>query len=153
MFLPVSGRKYWYGIDINKFPKIFWTEMYYDVFRTLISEDDLLESDKFYRIINENAQELSIYLNSSLVALFREFASFMSLGDGVTKAPVYEVENLPVPKNLNSIKFRTNSKIFSRPIYSVKKEVKQKDRKDLDTAVLESLGLDPKDTFLKFMMD
>lgn len=141
----VSGRKYWYGIDISTFPKIFWTEMYYDVFRTLISKDNLLESDKFYRILSEDDKNLSVYLNSTLVNLFREFASFISLGDGVTKTPVYEVENIPVPKNLDSVKVRSNSKIFSRPIYSVNKEVKQKDRIELDTAVLEALGLNPKE--------
>jgi N-6 DNA Methylase/Eco57I restriction-modification methylase len=141
----VQGRKYWWGIEVHSYPKVFWTEMYYDVFRTLICEEDILESDKFYKVLTKEEKELSFYLNSTLVNIFREFGSFMSLGDGVTKTPVYEVENIMVLKDFSKLKFNENPKIFNRSIKTISTEVKQKDRKELDTAVLKALGLDPQE--------
>lgn len=138
----VQSRKYWWGIAIRSFPNILWTEMYYDVFRTLISKDEILESDKFYRIESNSTTKISIFLNSTMANLFREIISFTSLGDGVTKTPVYEIENMLIP--INSIN-TVNEKIYSRPIKKVFEEVKQKDRIELDSAVLEALGLDSKE--------
>jgi len=89
----VQGRSYWWSINIRKFPQILWTEMYFDSFRTLITEEEILESDKFYAIETKDNIKYGVYLNSTLVNLFREITSFQSLGDGVLKTPVYEVEN------------------------------------------------------------
>ncbi len=142
----VQGRSNWWTIGKSESPLLLWTEMYYDSFRTLITENKILESDKFYRIemkdkISDNIK-IGSYLNSSLVNLFREIASFNSLGDGVLKSPVYEVENILVPSLLDSLRLRVNKKLFTREIKSVFEEVKQQDRKALDAAVLKVLGLE-----------
>jgi len=140
----VSGRTFWWGINIREFPKILWTEMYFDSFRTMISESEILESDKFYRIETKEYIKFGLYLNSSLINLFREITAFSSLGDGVLKTPVYEVENLLVPKKLPNFSKPNYKNLLNRNIYKVFKEVKQKDRIELDSKILEVLGLDPR---------
>jgi hypothetical protein len=117
--------------------------MYFDSFRTLFTKDEILESDKFYRIETKESK-LKYYLNSSIVNLFREINAFQSLGDGVLKTPVYEVENILVPKILPTFSDKKYSNFLKREIQTVFKEVKQADRKDLDSEILESLTLDAK---------
>ena len=140
----VQGRTFWWSINIRKFPQILWTEMYFDSFRTLITEEEILESDKFYGIETKDNAKYGLYLNSTLVNLFREITAFQSLGDGVLKTPVYEVENLLVPKILPNLSKKSASKLLTREIKSVPIEVKQKDRIELDTKIIEALGLDAK---------
>ncbi|HMN22858.1 MAG TPA: N-6 DNA methylase [Ignavibacteriaceae bacterium] len=140
----VKGREYWYSINVRNYARVFWTEMYFDSFRTLLTNEEVLESDKFYRIETKAPIQIGLYLNSSLVNLFREINAFQSLGDGVLKSPVYEVENILVPKKLPKFSEKSFSKFLNREIKTVFEEVKQKDRNELDTKILEALGLDAK---------
>jgi len=140
----VQGRKNWWSISVRNYPRILWTEMYFDSFRTLLTDEEILESDKFYRIETKENRKIGLYLNSSLVNLFREINAFQSLGDGVLKSPVYEVENILVPKNLPSFSVKKFENFLNREIKTVFEEVKQKDRNELDTKILEALGLDAK---------
>ncbi len=140
----VQGRSNWWSFKVRDFAKVFWTEMYFDSFRTLITEEELIESDKFYRIETPEYWKIGLYLNSSLVNLFREINAFQSLGDGVLKSPVYEVENILTPKKLPNLSARKFEKFLQREIKTVFEEVKQKDRIELDKKILEALGLDAK---------
>ena len=54
----------------------------------------------FQKLINYYAATL----NSTFYQLYREFISFSSLGDGVTKTPVYEVKLIPVIKDVILLK-------------------------------------------------
>lgn len=141
----VSGRTNWWGINIRTYPKILWTEMYFDSFRTMISVNDILESDKFYRIEVEDFYRYGLYLNSTLVNLFREITAFSSLGDGVLKTSVYDVENILVPKKIVALKKNSFKSLIKREIRQISKELKQKDRIELDTLMLEILGLNAKE--------
>jgi hypothetical protein len=88
----------------------------------------------------------------------RELIGFHSLGEGVLKAAVYEVEDLQIPQikiiTLDKQKtiFKAFDKLLTRPIKSIFEEVKMKDRQALDSAVLEALGLDPR-KYLKPLYD
>jgi len=140
----VKGRKYWWGISITHAALIFWTEMYFSAFRTLTTSKEILESDKFYRIepFKKN-DKLGIFLNCSLLAIHRELVSFMSLGDGILKTPVYEINSLPVLKEFDKLIF-SNTRFTVRPIKPIFEDIKHKDRQELDKAVLKALGLEPK---------
>jgi hypothetical protein len=140
----VQGRINWWSMSVRNYPKILWTEMYFDSFRTLLTNEEILESDKFYRIDAKENSKIGLYLNSSIVNLFREINAFQSLGDGVLKSPVYEVENILVPKVLPNFSEKKFEKFLTREIKTVFDEVKQKDRIELDTKILEALGLDAK---------
>ncbi|NQT65766.1 MAG: SAM-dependent DNA methyltransferase [FCB group bacterium] len=141
----VQGRKYWWGIGTKITSTIYWTEMYFTSFRTLLSQKKILESDKFYSIVpfKEN-QKLGLLLNSSIIAMHRELVSFMSLGDGILKTPVYEISQLPVLKNFDSFEF-SNPKLLNRKIEPIFDDLKKKDRQELDKAVLKALGLNPEE--------
>ena len=89
---------------------------------------------------HENSFPMTI--NSSLIWLQNEIAGRINMGEGVLDTVVYEVQALLLPKK--SIEFRPKlNKFLKRPIESIFEEVKSKDRRELDSLVLEALGLDP----------
>ncbi|MDP2167894.1 MAG: N-6 DNA methylase [Thermodesulfovibrionales bacterium] len=149
----VQGRKYWYDLGKREVADGFWPEMYYDSYRVMFNSAKVYETDKFYGITSKNKKDnrlLIAVLNSSIVNIQRELIGFHSLGEGVLKAAVYEVEDLLTP-NLKKINSDTKKKILkafdkllTRPIKPIFEEVKMKDRQALDSAVFEALGLDPK---------
>ncbi|NQV17343.1 MAG: SAM-dependent DNA methyltransferase [Armatimonadetes bacterium] len=143
----VQGRQYWWSFEIREPSKVLWTEMCNDNFRTLHNSKKVIESDKFYRIDTEDkklSENIGYYLNSTICFLFRELNSFISLGDGVIKTPVYELQNLEIPSSIKEFKYK-NDKLLSRNIAKIFKEVKLKDRQELDKAVLQALGLNPEE--------
>lgn len=144
-----SGRNIWYKLKIEAAPELLWTEMYFD--RYFVSENDkkLMEIDKFYGIYLNSKKDRSYYaaiLNSTFYQLYREFISFSSLGDGITKTPVYEVKNIPIPPPL---KIKEILKVWERlkNIETVAIEAKnvQKNRIDLDKLFLEIIGFNRKE--------
>ena len=149
----VQGRKYWYDLGEREIADGFWPEMYFDSYRVILNTAGVCESDKFYGITSKTKQYsklLIAVLNSSIIQIQRELTGFHSLGEGVLKAAVYEVEDLQIPqlKKINSDVQKTIlitfDKLLTRPIKPIFEEVKMKDRQALDSAVLEALGLDPK---------
>lgn len=94
-------------------------------------------------------EKLKYLLNSTLFFLFLESNTRVNLGDGLLDVAVYEMEGTSVPKSnlfekeeLKEIKKLFN-KIAKRNIKSIHQEVKMKDRKAFDSAILKALGLDP----------
>lgn len=76
------------------------------------------------------------YLNYTLFSLIRETNSRVNLGDGASKTEGVDWNNLMlVPKKELKIVFN-NKSLFERKILSIHQEVKQKDRKELDTKIL-----------------
>ncbi len=147
----VKGRHLWYNLGTREPADGLWPEMYFDSFRVLLNTPKVYESDKFYGITSKepkNAALIIALLNSALINLQRELIGFHSLGEGVTKAAVYEVEQLQIPdfrqfdkktiKNILSL-FK---KLLKRPVKPIYEEVKMKDRREFDAAILDALGLD-----------
>jgi len=91
------------------------------------------------------------FANSSVFALVREMISRTNLGEGATKTEGIDWKKgtyllrrgLIEPKAAKKI-MDCYEKIKNRPIFNIEEELKQPDRRDLDKAVLEALGLDPK---------
>jgi len=149
----VKGRKYWYDLGVREIADGFWPEMYYDSYRVILNNAKVYETDKFYGITSKNkkyANLLIAILNSSIMQIQRELIGFHSLGEGVLKAAVYEVEDLLLPKlkelseERKKVILKAFDKLLARPVKPIFEEVKMKDRQALDIAVLEALGLDPK---------
>jgi len=104
-----KSRKRWYDLGIRGFAPILWTEFFFERSISYVNSFGVYESDKFYGIIPRVDNELwimclSIYLNSTLIPLFRLISGFQALGEGVLKMPVYEVASLPVidPKKISN---------------------------------------------------
>jgi len=86
-----------------------------------------------------------LILNSTIQYLFIEVNGRINLGEGALDNMTYEAEKCD-SLDLRQIKVPKKSmKYFTRKIFSIDKEIKQKDRKELDIAVLEALGLNPKE--------
>ncbi len=157
----VQGRKYWYDLGVREIADGLWPEMYYDSYRVVLNTAKVYETDKFYGITSKSKKDANLLiaiLNSSIMQIQRELIGFHSLGEGVLKAAVYEVEDLLLPKlkeiseERKKVILKAFDKPLTRPVKSTFEEVKMKDRQALDCAVLEALGLDPK-KYLKPLYD
>jgi len=143
----VVGRKLWYQIN-KKIPSPILLQMIGNDRFVAFLNTDLVHVDHNlfeYELDNiELSQQSEIYLNSTLFALIREVNSRANLGDGATKTEGVDWSNLMlIPKEKLNLTVKTDG-IFTRKVLPIFKEIKQKDRIELDTAVLEALGLDPK---------
>lgn len=89
-------------------------------------------------------------MNSTLFALMREAVSRANLGEGATKTEGMDWREalIPAPQSLDQRAQRAIVRAYTalkkRPVLSIFEEFGQKDRQALDRAVLEALGLDPK---------
>ncbi|MHB8260487.1 MAG: N-6 DNA methylase [Bacteroidia bacterium] len=145
----VKSRKNWYDIGINEFSNFMWPKSFNNRFCFPIN-NNLLVADRLYELTIKDKKKKAEYsksfpflLNCTIQTLFVEVNGRMNLGEGALDNMTYEAEDCYVinPK----IKINHSSKFLERKILSVFEEVKQKDRKELDTAVLEALGMDAKE--------
>ena len=81
--------------------------------------------------------------------MFLEVAGRVSLGDGVLKVIIPDLESVFAPKKMTIEELPVIQRNMSESIFD---EVKEKDRKALDVAILKSLGLDP-DKYLSRIYD
>ncbi|MBL7995460.1 SAM-dependent DNA methyltransferase [bacterium] len=142
----VSGRKNWWGLlNVNTAKGILSCGIRetYKVFEN--DNSQVLADKRMYEIYTENDYVIPI-LNSFLMHLYSE-SDTRELGDGFIDLTVYEVEQTPIPRKelLNNKIITAFQKIRKRQIKNILEEYKQKDRIVLDTAVLETLDLDPKE--------
>lgn len=155
----VSGRQAWWLLDKRE-PADFLTMGFVDKrFFVLENTPRVLASDVMFewRIKakdTESRKVVSALVNSTITYLFLEINGRQNLGDGVLKVIGPELASLRIP---DSSAFSTAArkkilaafdKLKSRAVKPIAEEVKQADRKALDKAVLEALGLDA-DTYLK----
>ena len=144
----VQGRKYWWGIKEKEPGAILLQMINNDRFVAFINKTKVHVYHNLFEFLVEDENRFSTlqnYLNSYLFALIKEVNSRVNLGDGATKTEGVDWSNLMLaPKSPLKIK-KIGDVIFQRKALSVDKEIKQKDRIELDSAVLEALGLDPKE--------
>jgi hypothetical protein len=149
----VKGRKVWWLVREPTFPVGIWPKAFNDRFFILENDSKVACSDRFYEIeLKEgtDAESFMAFLNSTLMALTLELRGRVNLGDGALDNMAYEAAEAMVlnpsvvdPKAMKNL-VRAYKKVKQRPIGIIKEELQQPDRRDLDKAVLEALGLDPK---------
>jgi len=90
-------------------------------------------------------------LNFTLTPYFIELGGRVNLGEGALDFKVYEAQDEIFIFSPDTIDVRFKKKIETkflkitkRPIKPIFEEVKMKDRQELDSAILEAIGLDPK---------
>jgi len=137
----VKGRKYWWGIGKRKTADIiinrFINERFF--FPTNGSEYYVSGDTVFIGYAKEHI-DYSL-LNNTMQYLFVEINGRTNLGDGLLTFYGPDIVNTPVVKS--ELLPKINSKIATRKVKSIFKEVKQKDRRELDSEILKALGLDP----------
>jgi type I restriction enzyme M protein len=146
----VQGRKNWYDLGINEYPELIIPCGIGDAFKVFDNSIQILNDKRLYEIYTKNKSLLHI-LNSTLFGFFQEAEARVGLGDGLLDLTVYEVEEtkIPDPVKINKVILKNIEasfrKISKRKINPIFEEVKQKDRKELDTIILEALGLNAKE--------
>lgn len=123
-----------------------------DSFRVPFNPKGYVVNDNLYRITPKKVDNdfLCAVLNSMFYCIGLEINGRINLGDGALKLQAYEVENIPIvdirrssPKHKKEI-LNAFEILCSRPIKSIFEEVKMKDRQELDSLILEALGLEPR---------
>lgn len=147
----VSGRKLWYQINEKAPSGILLQMIGNDRYLAFLNRDRVHVDHNLFEYELDNPELLKqseIYLNSTLFALIREVNSRANLGDGATKTEGVDWSNLMlIPDQKLDINYKPKG-IFERKILPISKEIKLKDRQELDKAVLIALGLDP-EVYLK----
>ena len=147
----VQGRKAWWLLGSPATPDFLLSRFVDKRFFIPIAQGFLV-ADTFFTGEGRNrtiAEILIEVLNSSLYALEIEVKGRVNLGDGLLTFYGPDIIATLVP-NIDSFSSKSHQKVFEAfaklttcPIKPIAQEVKQKDRRALDRAVLEALGLDP----------
>lgn len=152
----VQGRKAWWLLG-SPMPVSFLLNRFIDRRFFVPYTQDIQVADTFFVGVAKEPHNIDLLvalLNSSVYALEVEIKSRVNLGEGLltfygpdimsTQVPLGNILLQTTNKN-NRVKaiLSTYSKLKNRPIKPIAQEVKQKDRRALDEAVLEALGLDP----------
>jgi type I restriction enzyme M protein len=139
----VKSRKYWWVLE-DRQPYDFMTLGFVDKkHRVLENNLDICAGDVLFewKFKNNKFKDAQLrFLNSTLFYLFLEVSGRVSLGDGVLKVIIPDLESVYVPREILASKLPTLRRTESETIFD---EVRKKDRIELDTAIMETLDLDP----------
>ncbi|MEM3830088.1 MAG: DNA methyltransferase, partial [Conexivisphaerales archaeon] len=150
-----KNRRPWYRIQNQNYTKIvlqhfFEDRLFTPIFQTNISVDAALYSltlkdEKLIRV-------LEIYLNSTIFLFCRELFCWR-MGGGVGEMMVDDYEMMPVP-DLGKMNLEFEFPL-KRDVKRYFEEVKMEDRRNLDSKILESMGLKnfPLDELYKEFVD
>ncbi len=151
----VKGRKIWYSLPEQERPKAVWIKGYNDRFLVPITNGDVLCDQRLYALYGtrQGSNECLVgVLNSTIFFLLLEVGARVSLGEGMLDSAVYETRNEVYIPDTRCVSSAASMKIMllleklgRRPIKPIYEEVAQKDRQNLDAAVLRAFGLDPKE--------
>jgi hypothetical protein len=137
-----KNRDPWYKLPNLKPSKVVLSMSWMDTIYIPISEEDIICDARLYTLYpksNINIENLWLYLNSTLFYLTAELYG-RRLGGGAIDIKVEDYEEMPVP-DLNKIKIEYDpSSLLARDPLIYYEEIKQKDRIELDKAVLKALG-------------
>lgn len=148
-------RPGWYALPLSetKSAQVFISMAYGDRHLCAYSETPLVADNRLYFLspVEEvSAKLIAAVLNSSIVAIFTELTSRVTLGDGALELKVEDASNYLRIPDVRKFDAQQRGEIqaafqplLTRPIGSVHEEVGKADRRALDAAVLRGLGLDP----------
>jgi type I restriction-modification system DNA methylase subunit len=147
----VSSRGIWYDLGVREPGQILLQMITSDRYFALNNSGKLYVDHNLFELSPKEDNYfigLVLYLNSSISALFREIISRVNLGDGATKTEGIDWNDLLTPCGSIIAALSREKRLFEsiqdRAIKSIFDEIKTKERKSLDSTVLEALGLDPK---------
>jgi type I restriction enzyme M protein len=148
----VRERKAWWLLKEREKADFFTLGFIYNRFFVLENQD-VLASDVIFEWTlraKKKAELVLALLNSTLTYFLLEMVGRINLGEGVLKIIGPELASLmilspdAVEEKMARKIVRYYEKLRKRDVAPIQKEVMQADRQELDKAVLEALGLDPK---------
>ena len=140
----VSGRKYWYSLNYSSPGLILMPMINNDRFLVYLNQDLVYVDHNLFEFQvsdNDSIKSIILYLNSSVFALIREVNSRSNLGEGATKTEGVDWQHLMLMPSKSIVFKKSHDQFLNRKILSVDKEVKLKERQQLDLEVLKGLGL------------
>jgi hypothetical protein len=144
----VKSRKYWWNISDEEEFEFIIPQFYDKKFLITQLQNKAIATNNFFviKMIKDRKYENTIFLNSSIFFLFLEILGRNNMGDGVLTFYGPDISKTPLLKDEFKIKF---NKIIKRKIKPIFEEIKQKDRIELDRAVLKAMELDPDEYLCK----
>jgi len=144
-----SHRPEWFNLPVRKPGQLVSNRFIGERFGFLINSGFAI-SDTFFEISFPADEDLyAALLNSTVTFLFVELTGRQTWTQGVLYLYGPELRELPVPDasriptHLQERIIKEFDKLKRRSVKPIAQEVKQKDRRALDAAVLEALELDP----------
>ena len=148
----VSGRRAWWLLG-DKVPGAILMQMTNnDRFVVFLNSYSVYVDHRLFEFMvhSKDASYIAALMNSTVFALLREVGSRVNLGDGATETEGIDWKTavpLPYPPDISDAKKKrilaAFEKLKKRAVKPIAEEVKQRDRRALDEAVLDALGLDP----------
>jgi len=148
----VQGRRAWWLLTEVPSADVIWVKSYHNTFREIVAGEQTVPDQRVYAItfsLKERKQVMGALLNSCWIFLETELKGRVNLGDGALDTAVYEVQEFfiqdpsVIPDQALAKILKAFHRLKERGVKPIAQEVKRKDRRALDTAVLEALGLDP----------
>jgi type I restriction enzyme M protein len=150
----VKNRKQWYALDKRKSADMFFPALIGERYLVALNDKKYLADKRLYDVsLKDKANTVVVWaaLNASLTRLFLEFAGQGMIGDiTALDIDVNETASLPIPspdcfgkKDIERLK-KIMEKISGRAVQNFEKEMTLADRKELDTIMLNALGLNAK---------
>lgn len=142
----LKNRNPWFKLPELKPSHVILPKSLMDILYIPYSENKIMCDCRFYTFIGENILDKWLFLNSSIFLIIIELFC-RRLGGGASDIMVDDYEQMLVP-DLSNLKIDFDYKRLDRPLQIYYKEIHQKDRMDLDIAVLKALGFDSPESLL-----
>jgi len=142
----LKNRKPWYKLLDLKPSNIILIKSLMDTIYTPYSKEPILCDQRFYTLNSNNVINVWLYLNSIIFYITIELFC-RRLGGGASDITVDDFNIMPIPEILK-LKINFDYKRLNRPVLIYYEEILQQDRRDLDKAVLETLGFEDIETTL-----
>ncbi|MBC7220892.1 N-6 DNA methylase [Candidatus Bipolaricaulota bacterium] len=144
-----SHRPEWFNLPDREPGQVISNSFVGERFGFPVNRGILLSNTFFEISFHKHTELYAALLNSTITFLHAELTGRHTWTQGVLYVYGPELKALPIP-NARRISaahrkriVEAFSDVLQRPVRPIAQEVKQKDRRRLDAAVLESLGLDP----------
>ena len=137
----VRGRERWWDFGKRDVPPLVMQPSVNDLFRGALLNDSPVYFDKrFYEIYPHpgvDRKPLAVALNCTMMTMLADIHSRAGLGGGLIELTVYEAEKIPMldPRLLG------DCDLPHRNVLPLAEELEQPDRRAMDDAVFDALGL------------
>jgi len=148
-----SNAVWWYEILDKNYSRLLLPGSCGYSFRVMLSSEQVPVDNTLYCFVfNEDTSEkkligMTLYMNSTIVALLRELYGRSNLGQGglVTKGVDWSRMPCPDSETLERIaeSYGNTSNLFDRKVEKIWDEVVKDDKKRLDQVVFDEIGIEP----------
>jgi len=148
-----SNAVWWYEILDKNYSRLLLPKSCGYGFRVMLSSELVpVDNNLYCFVFDEEPSEdelvgMTLYMNSTIVALLRELYGRSNLGQGGLKTEGVDWSRMPIPDSdtLTEIadSYGDTSDLFSRKIEKIWDEVDKEDKERLDRVVFDEIGIDP----------